>query len=77
VRRALYMAVDGKQVIETNPSYLVDTHLPGSPLNTAGVNDPKLTEMLSSNGAPSTRRSAGRSSTTSSGSVPSRRITST
>src|SRR5262249_6019265 len=31
----------------TSPSpYLVDAHLPGSPQNTAGVNDPKLTEML-------------------------------
>ena len=28
-----------------NP-YLVDPHLPGSPQNTAGVNDPKLTDML-------------------------------
>jgi len=31
----------------TSPNpYLVDAHLPGSPQNTAGVNDPKLTEML-------------------------------
>jgi len=28
------------------PSLSLNTHLPGSPLNIAGVNDPKLTEML-------------------------------
>ncbi len=30
----------------TPEPYLLDAHLPGSPLNTAGVNDPKLTNLL-------------------------------
>src|SRR5262249_28254576 len=31
----------------TSPDFfLVSPHLPGQPLNTAGVNDPKLTEMI-------------------------------
>jgi peptide/nickel transport system substrate-binding protein len=30
----------------TPDPYLYDAHMPGSPLNTAGVNDPKLTDML-------------------------------